>query len=260
MSHRYRVREIAQQAGLSDATVDRVLHNRPNVRESRTVLIATALNGCAAFVVYGLSADAIRIYLDEAADLAQASGDQHALCENRLKQAIADNMCGEPMTARAAAEECRELADALGDQYTSRNSQIWLGNSLLVLGDVDEASRVLAPLAEERAAPGEFFTAILANILLGLAYARQGQLGRARACVETALAATANAGVFQEDLAYAILAQVALADGDGPAARQAAETSWRRTVPERMPFIRCFNPMPLALMACGELVTAPPLG
>ena len=29
MSHRYMVREIAQQAGLSDATVDRVLHNRP---------------------------------------------------------------------------------------------------------------------------------------------------------------------------------------------------------------------------------------
>jgi len=34
VSHRYRVREIAQQAGLSEATVDRVLHNRPNVRES----------------------------------------------------------------------------------------------------------------------------------------------------------------------------------------------------------------------------------
>jgi len=34
MSHRYRVREIAQQAGLSEATVDRVLHNRANVRES----------------------------------------------------------------------------------------------------------------------------------------------------------------------------------------------------------------------------------
>ena len=34
MSHRYKVREIAQQAGLSEATVDRVLHNRANVRES----------------------------------------------------------------------------------------------------------------------------------------------------------------------------------------------------------------------------------
>lgn len=30
--HRYKVREIAQQAGLSEATVDRVLHNRPGVR------------------------------------------------------------------------------------------------------------------------------------------------------------------------------------------------------------------------------------
>ena len=34
MAHRYRVGEIAQQAGLSEATVDRVLHNRANVRES----------------------------------------------------------------------------------------------------------------------------------------------------------------------------------------------------------------------------------
>jgi len=34
MSRRFKVREIAQQAGLSEATVDRVLHHRPNVRES----------------------------------------------------------------------------------------------------------------------------------------------------------------------------------------------------------------------------------
>lgn len=32
--HPYRVREIAQQSGLSEATVDRVLHERPGVRES----------------------------------------------------------------------------------------------------------------------------------------------------------------------------------------------------------------------------------
>lgn len=34
MRHRYRVREIAAQAGLSPATVDRVLHSRGGVRES----------------------------------------------------------------------------------------------------------------------------------------------------------------------------------------------------------------------------------
>jgi len=34
VAHRYKIREIAQQSGLSEATVDRVLNNRPNVRES----------------------------------------------------------------------------------------------------------------------------------------------------------------------------------------------------------------------------------
>ena len=34
MKHRYRIREIAAQSGLSEATVDRVLHERPGVRES----------------------------------------------------------------------------------------------------------------------------------------------------------------------------------------------------------------------------------
>ena len=32
--HPYRVREIADQAGLSEATIDRVLNERGNVRES----------------------------------------------------------------------------------------------------------------------------------------------------------------------------------------------------------------------------------
>ncbi|MDT5112032.1 MAG: LacI family transcriptional regulator, partial [Mycobacterium sp.] len=34
MPHRYKVREIAQQSGLSEATVDRVLNDRPGVREN----------------------------------------------------------------------------------------------------------------------------------------------------------------------------------------------------------------------------------
>jgi LacI family transcriptional regulator len=43
MSRHYRVREIAQQAGLSEATVDRVLHNRPNVRQSTRLEVEQAI-------------------------------------------------------------------------------------------------------------------------------------------------------------------------------------------------------------------------
>ena len=43
MAHRYRVREIAQQAGLSEATVDRVLHGRPGVRAGTALEVQRAI-------------------------------------------------------------------------------------------------------------------------------------------------------------------------------------------------------------------------
>ena len=43
MTHRYKVREIAQQAGLSEATVDRVLHDRPGVRENTRAEVQQAI-------------------------------------------------------------------------------------------------------------------------------------------------------------------------------------------------------------------------
>jgi LacI family transcriptional regulator len=41
--HRYKVREIAQQSGLSEATVDRVLNERPGVRENTRAEVAQAI-------------------------------------------------------------------------------------------------------------------------------------------------------------------------------------------------------------------------
>lgn len=43
MAHRYKVREIAQQARLSEATVDRVLHHRPGVRETTVAEVNQAI-------------------------------------------------------------------------------------------------------------------------------------------------------------------------------------------------------------------------
>lgn len=43
MAHRFKVREIAQQSGLSEATVDRVLNNRPGVREATRAEVMQAV-------------------------------------------------------------------------------------------------------------------------------------------------------------------------------------------------------------------------
>ncbi|KQU58883.1 LacI family transcriptional regulator [Rhodococcus sp. Leaf278] len=43
MRHRFKVREIAQQAGLSEATVDRVLHDRPGVRQDTRAEVQQAI-------------------------------------------------------------------------------------------------------------------------------------------------------------------------------------------------------------------------
>lgn len=44
MAHRYKVREIAQQSGLSEATVDRVLNDRPGVREATRAEVLQAIS------------------------------------------------------------------------------------------------------------------------------------------------------------------------------------------------------------------------
>ncbi|MCX2715197.1 LacI family DNA-binding transcriptional regulator [Mycolicibacterium sp. J2] len=43
MMHRYKVREIAQQCGLSEATVDRVLNDRPGVRQNTRAEVLQAI-------------------------------------------------------------------------------------------------------------------------------------------------------------------------------------------------------------------------
>ena len=75
-------------------------------------LIAATLNVCSILTRY--DAETSRLYGDEATELARASNDRRTLREILLTQTIwRGGMAGDPRGARAAAEECRDLADAL---------------------------------------------------------------------------------------------------------------------------------------------------
>ncbi|MDT5365670.1 MAG: hypothetical protein QOC62_101 [Mycobacterium sp.] len=216
-------------------------------------LTAAALNACGTLTV--LDPETSRPYLAEGAGLAHAADDLRTLCEIRLTQALAGPFAGDPST-RAAAEEGCTLAIALGDRFLSWNIRFWLGMTLYTLGELDAAGRVFGPLAEEGAATGERFMTALANVGLNHVHMHQGRLAAARACAETTLTTGNAMGGWAEDSTYTVLGMTALAEGDGPAAREFCETSWRHTVPERVMFIRSLNPMSEALLACGELIGA----
>lgn len=218
-------------------------------------LTAATLNLCSVLTRY--DAETARLYVDEAADLARTSFHAPTLCEALLYKAIsAGGMSGDPTGARAAAEECVALADRIADRFMSWSSRIWLGNALLMQGNLDDAAEVLQPLAEQRAETGQLFMSFYASVFLGRVRAYQGESDQARQYWEAAMATATAMGGFQEDTAFAMRAEAELAGGDGSAAKAASESSWQRTAPERTTFNRVLNPMPESLLACDEIVVA----
>jgi hypothetical protein len=188
-------------------------------------LIAAVLNVCSILTRY--DAETSRAYVDEATALARASNDRRTLCDTLLSQTIwSGGMSGDPRGARAAAEEFRDLADALGDPFMSWSSRIWLGNALILHGNLDDAAQVLLPLVEQRTATGQLFMSFYASVFLGRVRAYQGRAGPAHACWAAAQSTATAMGGFQEDVAFAMLAEAALAAGDGHAAKEASGTSW----------------------------------
>jgi predicted ATPase/class 3 adenylate cyclase/DNA-binding CsgD family transcriptional regulator len=217
-------------------------------------LIAAALTACGLLTIY--DAATANTYFAEAAELARTGGDRRRLCQVCLGMAIGGSFWGDPRGARAAAEEGRDLADALGDRFMSSNFRTWLGVALTIQGHLDEADRVLSPVAQQATTTSDLFMTVVGHATLGRVRASQGHGRAAHACAETALQAAAAMGGFVDDIVYVVFADAALVDGDAVAAKKACEASWQHTVPQRAIFTRSLNPMPEALLGCGEPVAA----
>ena len=77
-----------------------------------------------------------RAYFAEAIGLARGIGDRWRLSQILAWQALGATIAGDPLAARAAAEEGRDLADAIGDGSNSRQCRFWLGMAQRANGDL----------------------------------------------------------------------------------------------------------------------------
>ncbi len=216
-------------------------------------LLARALTACG-YIVGFFDAEAAREYLAEAIGLARAMGDRWQLSQILVTQAIV--VAGDPIALRTAAEEGRDLADAIGDRFGSRRCRWRLGIALLLNGDLAAAVAQFAAVADEaEAAHDEIFHADgLAG--QGIALAHQGDTAAARAAADAAVVATAELGGLKAGVAYWALAVAALAAGDAATAQAATEAAWPRegAPPQTATGWRIYKAQ--AALAGGDLVAA----
>ncbi|MGO9656363.1 LuxR family transcriptional regulator [Mycobacterium sp.] len=217
-------------------------------------LLARALTACG-YIAGFFDAEAARAYLAEAIGLARALGDRWRLSQILAAQASAARAVVNPLAGRAAAEEGRDLADAIGDRFTSRWCRVNLGIAQLFTGDLPGAVAQFAAVGDEaEAAHDEIFRAD-SLAFRGVALAYQGDTAAARAA-DAAIEARAELGGIGMGAGYWAVAIAALAAGDVATAQDATEAAWPRVsaLPQAAALGRVHNAQ--AALAGGDLVAA----
>lgn len=217
-------------------------------------LTARALIACGTLSFY--HADVARECFAEAIDLARASGDDWTLSMIFSYLAATSLIAGDPTAGRDAAEQGRDLADAVADGFVSRGSRVWLGVSLWVLGDLTHAEEVGQAVATDADTAEDLPMKAFAYTVYGFTLAHLGKVHAAHAAAQSARQASDAMGGVYGDAIYGLTAIAALAGGDAVGARRAAEEAFQYTVPERFLFTSSFTPAAEAALACGDLAVA----
>jgi predicted ATPase/class 3 adenylate cyclase/DNA-binding CsgD family transcriptional regulator len=188
-------------------------------------LLARALTACALVAVL-TAPKAAPPFFAEAIGLARALDDRWRLSQLLGWQALkAAAVEGNPILARADAEEGRDLADALGDGWTSRQCRFCRGFAQLLQGDPAGAAAQFGDLAAEAEAAHDAIRTVHSLAYQGQAFAWHGDTGEARAAAAAAVEAASELGGFSVGIAYAAAAVGALAAGDVAKAYETSEAS-----------------------------------
>jgi predicted ATPase/class 3 adenylate cyclase/DNA-binding CsgD family transcriptional regulator len=217
-------------------------------------LLLKSLIACCCTAAF--NAEVARPYLAEAVGLARESGDKWRLSQILWWQAYTAILDGDPRAALEAAEEGRELADAIGDRFVSRICRFWgLGTAQWMRGELAPAAAQFRALFAEADADHDLFmrTGCLAH--LGHTLAWLGETSAAREAATAAIEAGSEFGGLVDGVTYAPLARAALAAGDVAAA--AAASAMAADALSAVRGLRIsVNPIADVALARGELAAA----
>jgi predicted ATPase/class 3 adenylate cyclase/DNA-binding CsgD family transcriptional regulator len=191
----------------------------------------------------------------EAIALAREADHGWILSQVLARQATMAIMCtGDPVLARAAAEEGLEIADAIGNGYDSRQCRWCLGMADWFQGNLAEAGERFTGLAEEATAQHDplWWAINLAAMSYALLY--QGDTAGARAASVGLLESDGELLESHAALGHAGLALVAAAEGDARTAHREAELAWPNPGIQRDTVV--ITILALTTLQVGDIVTA----
>ena len=182
-------------------------------------LLLRALIACGGIALY--DPEVAGPYFAEAIGLARSIGDGWSLSWILSWLAVGAVVVGDPIAIRVAAEEGRDLADAIGYRRPSRGCKWSLGVAQGMTGDPVGAVAMLSEVIAEADAAHDPYWACSALFMQALMLAHHGDPSAARASGNAAVEAAAALGGFFPGLAQVGLTVAALAAGDVAAADDA---------------------------------------
>ena len=221
-------------------------------------LLARTLTACGFIAGTRYNAEAARTYFSEASVYARKLDDRWSLSQILAWQANTGVNVADPIAARAAGEEGRDLADTIGDRHNSRICRQALAFVQLMEADVIGAVAGFRGLSAECEAAHDEFVKPVSRMGLAVALAQCGEVDAARAVADTALETASGLDEYFQAMGHAASATAALAAGDVSAARDAGELAWQHlsvAQPQMATVQRAFNTVEVAL-AEGDLVLA----
>ncbi len=164
-------------------------------------------------------------YFAEAAELARAEGDSWRLSQTLSRQALAAMIVGDPIGAVLAAEEGREVANAIGDRFDSRHYRWIIGCTQIFQGDLAGATEQIREVIAEASAANDVIYQVNGRIAEALALAYQGDGQGARIAADKALEGASRLLESFEGACRSSRMVAFLATGDTAAAWEASEAA-----------------------------------